>query len=577
MLQAPRGAQSALCALPRAMAALLDALRWPNFISEEDSAQMGTEGKGGVPRFNGDPTRLSEYQFRIRAKQLKEQALSEDERKKHGPLALRLVEGLSGMALRVAQTIEIKELSKPEKGVDTLLTALEKELKPRRAQQARELYAAGSAPHGILSRQSGEPMASYILRRRAWYRCLLDTAEEMHLPDIVLAEQLLASSGLSHDHQLLVRTALQGDVTFTKVADELVAQHSRVHEREKSKGFPSKRSFHGHHHQGHYRKGSGRWQTGYHADEQIEHEYEAEDTAEYYETDETYIGEEMDPLEEQIGFMVADGVDLEDIDSAEAAAEVLQIEMEAYFVRKEAHQKGKGFRPPPAGPRQFEVSGSLSLEERRAKIASLKAKTTCRKCGAVGHWSGDSQCPGAKGGGRKGKPRPGSSQGSSPSSTSASKGSPVKQRTVYFAIHERGASSSAGAEGFMALRHGEPDEEPPRRSFHAVPPPASLAGSSMMASSGEQHRFDEQHGLVPAERRPQWINLDEHGHELSHGLPELPAHLQGPHTTQDEFDEYLLQQALGRLSQPMDVDAPFVNYMIYNLHKLNGKVIHQTL
>ena len=51
-----------------AMSALLDALRWPNFIAEDESAQMGTEGKAGIPRFNGEPARLAEYVFRVKAK-----------------------------------------------------------------------------------------------------------------------------------------------------------------------------------------------------------------------------------------------------------------------------------------------------------------------------------------------------------------------------------------------------------------------------------------------------------------------------------------------------------------------------
>ena len=124
------------------MSALLDALRWPNFIAEEDSVQMGTKGKSGIPRFNGEPARLAEYVFRVKAKQLKERALSDGERKKLGHLAL--VEGLSGTGLCGAQTLDFAELSKPEAGVGKLLAAFEKELKHRRAEQVRELYAAGS-------------------------------------------------------------------------------------------------------------------------------------------------------------------------------------------------------------------------------------------------------------------------------------------------------------------------------------------------------------------------------------------------------------------------------------------------
>lgn len=42
------------------------------------------------------------------------------------------------------------------------------------------------------------------------------------------------------------------------------------------------------------------------------------------------------PIDEHIGFMVDDGVDMDDPESAEAAAEVLQAEQEAYFVKKGA-------------------------------------------------------------------------------------------------------------------------------------------------------------------------------------------------------------------------------------------------
>ena len=92
-----------------------------------------------------------------------------------------------------------------EDGAGKLLDLFEKTLRPKRMQQARELYQAGAAVHGVLSRQPGEPMATYILRRRTWYRCLMDCSTEMKLPDMVLAEQLLASAGISLDHQLLVR------------------------------------------------------------------------------------------------------------------------------------------------------------------------------------------------------------------------------------------------------------------------------------------------------------------------------------------------------------------------------------
>ena len=343
-------------------------MRYQNFIAEDDTSTT-TEGKFGIPRFNGEPTRLAEYTFRVRARTYKEKALGDDERGKLGPLGLRLVEGLSGTALRLAQTLKLEDLA-AEDGAEKLLTALEGQLKPKRLQQARELYAAGASVHGILSRQSG-PMSSYVLRRRTWYRCLLDCSAEMALPDMVLAEQLLASATISHDHQLLVRTAIKAEVSFDSIADELIAQHGKVHEREK-RNF-SKGGSAGRHNGGKSWKGARPWRpSGYFADELPEGDLDQDDGA------------------------------LDD---------VMQAEQEAYFAKKGAAGKGKGFRHPP--PRQFQVSGSLSLEERRAKVAALKSRTTCRRCGARGRWRGDAACPMTKGSGKKGKRSTSSSSASS--------------------------------------------------------------------------------------------------------------------------------------------------------------------
>ena len=46
------------------------------------------------------------------------------------------------------------------------------------------------------------------------------------------------------------------------------------------------------------------------------------------------------------------------------------------------------------------VRSHLTLEERRDKMKTLKAKSKCLRCGAIGHWAGDPECkfPTSKGG-----------------------------------------------------------------------------------------------------------------------------------------------------------------------------------
>ena len=72
------------------------------------------------------------------------------------------------------------------------------------------------------------------------------------------------------------------------------------------------------------------------------------------------LHEEMGVPEVHIGYMVDDGVDLEDPDSAECAAQ-----RKPSFVGKEQPRRAKGFRGPPPTSRCTEVSGSLSLKERK--------------------------------------------------------------------------------------------------------------------------------------------------------------------------------------------------------------------
>lgn len=86
-----------------------------------------------------------------------------------------------------------------------------------------------------------------------WWIALQGLDSSVAIPDSILAEQLLANAQITNDQKLMVRTMLQGDMSFDAVAGELIAQHPRVHESEKhrgGKGFGFNRNWlrsHGHH------------------------------------------------------------------------------------------------------------------------------------------------------------------------------------------------------------------------------------------------------------------------------------------------------------------------------------------
>ena len=69
---------------------------------------------------------------------------------------------------------------------EILIILFEKTLRPRREREARELYAIGARDGGMMARQQGEPVSSYV------------------------AEQVLQNAGLTEDQKLIIRTTLRG-------------------------------------------------------------------------------------------------------------------------------------------------------------------------------------------------------------------------------------------------------------------------------------------------------------------------------------------------------------------------------
>lgn len=141
-----------------------------------------------------------------------------DEMKKLGPLALQIVDGLRGAALQVVRALPVDELANKEIGVEFLLKSLTRS------------HQAGAQNVGILSRQRGEPIASYVLMRRMETCMVQDDAR------LAVARGDLGGA-VADECRLLIRKAIKVDMVWDKVCEELVAQHSRIHEKEKGNSF----------------------------------------------------------------------------------------------------------------------------------------------------------------------------------------------------------------------------------------------------------------------------------------------------------------------------------------------------
>ena len=111
----------------------LEGLKYGNFRPQ--SVQWDARA---LPGFGGDPTAWADYRFQVEALMTKESLLADSEKKKLGPLGLRLVDRLTGPALQIAKQMGVQKLSE-EGGVKILLKTLEEELLPLRRQAAMEL------------------------------------------------------------------------------------------------------------------------------------------------------------------------------------------------------------------------------------------------------------------------------------------------------------------------------------------------------------------------------------------------------------------------------------------------------
>ena len=324
-----------------------------------------------------------------------------------GELKKRLLEGLRGPAFRLAQQMDMTELAS-ESGPEKLLNLFEKHLKPRKAQEARELYAARSKDGGMLARQYGEPMSSYVLRRKAWWHALQQLKDKMQVSESILAEQLLLNSGITEDQRLLVRTILgRGVMTVESVAEELMSQHPRISVKESYRRKGDQRF--GKRYRRPFRRDG---QRAFLADVEEEswdsHTVSDRLTEEVYDDwthDESYMAEHDETedqdffLENSLALHLSDGLDLKSEEACALAAESLQAEHEAYFIRNQDKNKGFGGF---GVQRPFSVKGQLSLQEKQARLQQLKLNTEPkvrghlwpnRFCSAQGLQHGDSCAP----------------------------------------------------------------------------------------------------------------------------------------------------------------------------------------
>ena len=350
-----------------------------------------------------------------------------------GPLVNKVIEGLRGDAFSIARDLGLEVLSEPG-GLVKLVGEIKSHVFPRAREEAKELFRAGQKQGGPLSRQPGEPMLSYVQRRRRWWHMLCELDDTMVFSDSLRTELMLELSGLNRQEILVVK-ACADTKDFEGVGKVLIENYSGTHLREGSRSWTGRGNpqQHGKSSGKGYGKGKPSSKGSYsqaayaaYPDDGEEHAEPWDEAVDQSWEDDSYVGMLGDIAEEEPGNLEGDNEFdyFDDVDEYEAVAlnsllevegaeddrqagDAIQLQLAAFTAMGKAGGKGKSFGKPKGKGKGKIVKSNLTIDQRRRKLTELKSKSKCLRCGVIGHWAGDPECkfPRSKSG-APGKPTP---------------------------------------------------------------------------------------------------------------------------------------------------------------------------
>ena len=140
----------------------------------------------------------------------------------------RILQGLRDEAFELPRDIGVESLTAPG-GLRSFVENMREFLFPRTTEEARELFRA-EQKQGVLSRQSGESMLSYVSRR--WWKLLRTLDPTIELSEPMRVELLLALCGLSRQEALVVKACAEDSKSFDSISKIHADHYSGVHLRE---------------------------------------------------------------------------------------------------------------------------------------------------------------------------------------------------------------------------------------------------------------------------------------------------------------------------------------------------------
>ena len=240
---------------------------------------------------------------------------------------------------------------------------------PQRTAEARELLKQGMRIGGPMSRVPGEPMTSYISRRRRWWTLVHEMYNTLELGDTV---QGSTDAGTNWTQPIrTVLTYTKGQRTMTAIAEALLEQHYDVHHR--GRETPRKQVIHLLPIVGDVVTRAGAYLA---EAAQIK---ELTDTTAYGEEGipDDYDGEQDEIKDDEIhetDLAALLGTSGEDAEADDALAEALQMDAVAMVAWQRFNGKGKGKSK---GKGKVEGKGTRK-EQRKQSVFRGAQETSCR-------------------------------------------------------------------------------------------------------------------------------------------------------------------------------------------------------
>ena len=172
--------------------AVMEGLVWQKPSDRSSPGNQNTT-QAGIPLCGGTAADFPEWAFRVQAKHNSFED-RDDQYAQRREMSANTLDSLYGDALRTVMDLGFEKIVHKD-GIPLMIKEIQHSIEGKKLLESKDFYREGAKLQGPLARQRGEPIHSYVSRRRRWYTRLTGMDPDYQLPDKLLTDMLLENSG----------------------------------------------------------------------------------------------------------------------------------------------------------------------------------------------------------------------------------------------------------------------------------------------------------------------------------------------------------------------------------------------